>query len=246
MSILGIAKKIGKHAIKALPGGDIAVDVLDALGDMGQGRAAGRQAAAATNHDRDILAQQAYANRQGSILRAAEASAQQNRADAELGLAAPSMRAKQAVLGDALKNYAYKAPTHARANVVDFGSPFTLSDDTRALGGLLSSGALADQRAGNSPLDKVDFMRSLIDAPQMTPLPKSGWLDKVLELSGFAGDVGEAVRGQREPSVARELSVADITPVRPGVPNVGTPANISTPDQYHYLRAPRLKRFGNG
>lgn len=163
------------------------------LGGIGKGRAEGREAEADLNYKRDNQALDAYSLQQRSILDAAHAMASQNRTDAEMGLAAPSMRGKQALLGDALANFQYKAPTHARANVVDFGSPYNLSDSTRQLGGLLSSGALKDQQQGNSPLEKVDFMSMLIDPPNQTALPKSGWLDKVLNTAGAVGSIGGAI-----------------------------------------------------
>jgi hypothetical protein len=179
MGILAAAGAIGKIA-----------------GGAAKGRADGRKAEADVNLQRDQLTSDNYRTQQGSLLDAAQGMANQNRTDAEMGLTAPSMRAKQAMLGDALKNFQYKAPTHGSANVVDFGSPYTLSDSTRELGGLLSTGALADQKKGNSPLEKIDYMKMILQAPGQTPLPKAGWLDKVLNgasaIGGLAGAFGEA------------------------------------------------------
>lgn len=191
------------------------------FGGAAKGRAEGRKAEADVNLQRDQLASNQYATRQGSMLDAARGMADQNRTDAEMGLMAPSMRAKQAMLGDALKNFQYKAPTHARANVVDFGSPYQLSDSTRELGGLLSTGALADQQKGNSPLEKVDFMSMLMDAPGQTPLPKSSWLDKVLNTAGavgsLAGGVSEVMGGAGGgPTLAGQYAQGKVPNVRFG------------------------------
>lgn len=191
------------------------------FGGMGKGRAEGRKAEADVNLQRDQLATSQYGVQQRSMLDAAQGMAQQNQTDAQMGLTAPSMRAKQALLGDALKNYSYKAPTHARANVVDFGSPYNISDSTRQLGGLLSSGALADQQKGNSPLEKVDYMSMLMKAPGQTALPKSSWLDKVLNGAGaigsLAGGVGEMMGGANAaPTTANQFATGVIPKVRFG------------------------------
>jgi hypothetical protein len=212
MAILAGASAIGKIA-----------------GGLGKGRADGRAAEAGVNLDRDQLATSQYGIQQRSMLDAAQGMAQQNQTDAQMGLMAPSMRAKQALLGDSLKNFQYKAPTHARANVVDFGSPYNLSDSTRELGGLLSTGALADQQKGNSPLEKVDYMSMLMKAPGQTALPKSSWLDKVLNgasaIGSLAGGAQEIMGGGQTTA----KSIADIVPVQTGFPKFGT--NV---------------RFGNG
>jgi hypothetical protein len=213
MGILAGASAIGKIA-----------------GGLGKGRAEGRKTEADVNLQRDQLASSQYGTQQRSLLDAANAMAGQNVTDAQMGLQAPSMRAKQALLGDALKNFQYKAPTHARANVVDFGSPYNLSDSTRELGGLLSTGALADQRQGNSPLEKVDFMSNILKPPTQTSLPQSGWLDKVLNtasaIGSFAG-AGKDLMGGDEPTKAK--SIADMVPIESGVPNFGMPTMLGAP-----------------
>jgi hypothetical protein len=164
-------------------------------GGLSKGRADGRKAEADVNLERDKLTTSQYGTQQGAMLDAAQAMAGQNRTDAEMGLQAPSMRAKQALLGDALKNFSYKTPTHARANVVDFGSPYNLSESTRELGGLLSTGALADQQKGNSPLEKVDFMSAILKPPTQAALPQSSWLDKLLNTASAVGSFAGAGAG---------------------------------------------------
>lgn len=202
------------------------------LGGIGKGRAEGRQAEANVNLNRDHLATSQYGIQQRSMLDAADGMARQNLDTAKLGLEAPQMRAKQAAMGDMLANFNYKAPTHARANVVDFGSPFNPSASSRELGRLLSSGALADQKQGNSPLQQVDYMSMLMKAPGQTPLPKASWLDKLLNTAGAVGSIGGAVgeaMGGAGGGETTAKSIADIVPVQTGVPNFGTPASISAP-----------------
>jgi hypothetical protein len=213
-------------------------------GGLGKGRADGRAAEADINYKRDNQQLDRYATQQRSILDAAQAMASQNKTDAQMGLDAPTARGKQALLGDALANYQYKAPTHARANVVDFGSPFNLSANTRELGGMLSAGALNDQKQGNSPLSKVDFQSALIAPPNQTALPQSSWLDKLLNAAGtvgtIAGGVGEAANAfGGEKSTAK--SIADFVPVETGVPSgFGTPVSFSSP-QFRTGRIPKVR-----
>jgi hypothetical protein len=203
MGILAAAGAIGKVA-----------------GGLGKGRADGRKAEADVNLDRDQLATSQYGMQQGAMLNAANAMAGQNQTDAQMGLQAPSMRAKQALLGDALSGFEYKAPTHARANVVDFGSPYKVSDSTRELGGLLSTGALADQKQGNSPLEKVDFMSMLLKAPGQTPLPQSNWLDKILNSASAIGSIGGGI-GEAAKALGGSTTAGDLAAGRIGkVPNV--------------------------
>jgi hypothetical protein len=185
-------------------------------GGISKGRAEGRKAEADMNLQRDQLATTQYGTQQRSLLDAAQAMAGQNVTDAQIGLQAPSMRAKQALLGDALKGFQYKAPTHARANVVDFGSPYDISDSTRELGGLLSTGALSDQREGNSPLDKVDFMSHILKSPGQKPLPQGNWLDKVLAIGSIGGGIGEAAKALGGSTTAGDLAAGRIGKV----PNV--------------------------
>jgi hypothetical protein len=188
-------------------------------GGISKGRAEGRKAEADMNLQRDQLATTQYGTQQRSLLDAAQAMAGQNVTDAQIGLQAPSMRAKQALLGDALKGFQYKAPTHARANVVDFGSPYDISDSTRELGGLLSTGALSDQREGNSPLDKVDFMSHILKSPGQKPLPQGNWLDKVLNtasvIGSFAG-AGSGMMNPNDPTTAGQVAVGKVPNVRFG------------------------------
>lgn len=223
MGLLDFLKPIGKAAAGLVPGGRSVLDVAEAMGGMagalGKGRADGRVAEANVNAGRDQTALNQYGMQQGSILRAAENMAQQNQTDAQMGLQAPSMRAKQALLGDQMAGFQWKPPTHARANVVDFGSPFNISANTRELGGMLSSGALADQKQGNSPLEKVDFLSQLIAPPGQTPLPKASWLDKILNTAGAVGGIAGAVNGLREneePSVANQFALGKAPKVRFG------------------------------
>jgi hypothetical protein len=188
-------------------------------GGISKGRAEGRKAEADMNLQRDQLATTQYGTQQRSLLDAAQAMAGQNVTDAQIGLQAPSMRAKQALLGDALKGFQYKAPTHARANVVDFGSHYDISDSTRELGGLLSTGALSDQREGNSPLDKVDFMSHILKSPGQKPLPQGNWLDKVLNtasvIGSFAG-AGSGMMNPNDPTTAGQVAVGKVPNVRFG------------------------------
>lgn len=204
MGILAAAGAIGKIA-----------------GGLGKGRADGRKAEADVNLQRDQLATSQYATQQGAMLNAARGMADQNLNDAQIGLTAPSMRGRQAVMGDLLANFQHKVPTHARANVIDFGSPVNLSDSTRKLGGLLSSGALADQEKGNSPLEKVDFMSMLMKAPSQAPLPKSSWLDTLLNTAGTVGALaGGAAEAKNAfggtPSTASQLALINPPKVRFG------------------------------
>ena len=188
------------------------------LGGIGKGRAEGRQAEANVNLNRDNLATSQYGIQQRSMLDAADGMARQNFDTARMGLEAPQMRAKQAAMGDMLANFNFKTPSHARANVVDFGSPFTPSASSRQLGGLLSSGALADQQQGNSPLEQVDYMSMLMKPPGQTPLPKSSWLDKLLNTAGAVGSiggaVGEAMNPAEQPTTAGQFAMGKIPNVR--------------------------------
>lgn len=139
------------------------------------GRAEGRATDAQFQQRQDQLGQQRY----GNVL---------NRADTELAqkkyaLSAPQQRADNSVRGDVLANVRdfRFSPTFGGGSTGG-KRPSILSDNTRALGALMSSDALKSQQGGDSfaPIENV---------PGLTPLPHAGAFDKVLTTAGTIGSL---------------------------------------------------------
>ena len=143
-----------------------------------------------------------------------------NLADADLrqrqfGLTAPGQRAGNAVRGDILANARDVSfaglPAGITPPTISGGlRPSMFSDNTRALGGELSSQALAGQRAGDhfAPLPALpDYLKpkayqgtpyvapspyqSPSAPPGLTPLSSSGKLDSILNTAGAMGSIAD-------------------------------------------------------
>lgn len=169
--ILGAAGKVAQGLGKTAP----------ELAAMAQGRADGRLTDATLQQRQDQLAQSRYTN----TLNKANTEMDQ----AKYALTAPQQRASNSVRGDVLANvqdFSYGAPRMVGNIPVPTSTggrrPSILSDNTRQLGRLMSSEALASQQAGNpfSALEQV---------PGLTPLPQPGVTDKILNTAGTIGSL---------------------------------------------------------
>jgi hypothetical protein len=158
MSYLGLAGKVG-----------------DALGAAGAGAAQGRITQTELNQKQDALALQRYNDQL---------------AGARFSLQAPQMRAANSVKGDILSNakdFAWGAPSMVGNIPVPSSTgglrPSIFSDNTRALGGQMSSDALAGARSGADNLP----------VPNLTPMDTAGAGSGYLTTAGIIGGLSDAL-----------------------------------------------------
>lgn len=194
----------GGASLAGIPGilataGRIAGAAAPALGAIASGRTQGRVEQGLMNQRQDQLAEQRYRDQ-------LSANENQNRfnlsaADADLArrkfaLAAPGQRASNSVRGDILANaqdtHITGLPAGVNVPTISGGlRPSMFSANTRALGGELSSQALAGQRAGDN-FDPLNYVAPP-DAPGVTPLPQAGALDKILTTTGTVGSLASMI-----------------------------------------------------
>lgn len=176
--------------------GKIAGAVAPSAAALARGRAEGRAVDAAANQRQDALNLQRY----GNVLNAANTDLARRR----FALTAPDARASNAVHGDLLANardFSYGAPRMVGNIPVPTSSggrrPSILSDNTRALGRLMSQQALTGQQAG-------DAFAPLESAPTLTNLPGPNVGDKILTTAGTIGSLydsfDEALKKYRRPT----------------------------------------------
>lgn len=173
-------------------------NVADALGGMSTARAAGRQAEnqAAYLGDRNII--DLYKAQQ-------DAAANRNTIDLsqkKFTLEAPQLRASNSVRGDVLANAQDATVSGISPNIpvptISGGlRPSMFSQNTRALGGLMSEQALASQKSGDtfSPLPDTT-------APSLTPVSQPGKLDTFLNTASSIGSLASLIpyaRRQKKP-----------------------------------------------
>lgn len=149
----------------------------EALSAIEQGRAQGRVAQTGINQSQDRLQQQRY----------------QNELDAaKLNLSAPGQRAKTSVQGDILANaqpFKFTGGTHMAGNIPVPDStgglnPGIFSANTRALGGQLSSNALADNTSMGG--------KAIGAPPEISPTDNATGLDSILNTASIVGGLGSA------------------------------------------------------
>ena len=175
MSLWSAIGRIGAVAAAPFTGGAslAALPVIDGLGQLSAGTAAGRQQGretqAAMQQRQDQLNQSRYQNQLSA---------------AELNLRAPMIRAGQSVRGDILANaqpFQWTGQTQMVGNIpvpqsTGGLSPALFSDNTRSLGRLLSAGAVGQQGVNDG--------RAIEAPPELTPLPQAGRTDSLLSTIG--------------------------------------------------------------
>lgn len=160
--ILGTAGKVAAGYKKV--GG-----ILNAAGDLAQGRAEGRAQESVINQAQDRNAISATS----------------------VNLGAGPKRGAQAVQGDVLANakpFRFTGSTHMVGNIpvpdAEGGlSPSLFSDSTRKLGTQLSSDALTAQQTDHG------------NPASLTPIPQAGTFDKILSTAGTIGSLYDAYSG---------------------------------------------------
>ena len=179
MSFWGALGAIGSLAAAPFTGGTSLSWLPAAIGAGGAaadaiagGRAQGRLQQTGVNQNEDLINQRRY----------------QNALDAaKLNLGAPGQRAANSVRGDILANaqpFKFTGGTKMVGNIpvpVSEGglNPGIFSPNTRALGGQLSSQALADNTAMNG--------KAIEAPPALTQNPQAGTLDSILQTAGIIG-----------------------------------------------------------
>lgn len=210
----------------AIPWGEIIGAAAQVAGSAAAARARGKAetATATQSQDRNELAgYQTDASKDLSSMNA-ETQAKLDRAlgmlkQYETQLSAPGARAGNAVRGDILANVqdaTVSAP--AGVNVTSFGGglrPSMFSGNTRALGSQMSREALLDQLGGSpTPYSDVQLpdyasIRAR-KAPNLTPLPQSSAMDKILEGVGTYGSLAAALakgfQQDQQPTTAATLA----------------------------------------
>jgi hypothetical protein len=177
---------------------------------LAAGRAAGRMDEATMNQRQDTLAEARYRDQiaatQGqNVYNQNTANFGLNKAETDLAqrnytLAAPGKRASNSVRGDILANAHDVAisglPKGVNVPTITGGlRPSMFSDNTRALGGLMSTQALEQQRAGDqfAPLPDMPGYTAPPSAPGLTPLPQASTLDKILTTTGTIGSLASTI-----------------------------------------------------
>lgn len=162
-------------SLPAILGG--ASGAMGALGGVASGRQQGRETEAAFQQRQDQIAQQRYQN---------------ELAAARLNLDAPQVRAQQSVRGDILANAQPFQITGqqmvGRIPVPTFTgglNPGLFSDNTRSLGRMLSAGAVGQQGVNDG--------RAIEAPPGLTPLPRAGRADSILNMIGQIGPLLNAI-----------------------------------------------------
>jgi len=207
---LGTAAKIGG----ALSSGNsylgTAGKVAGVLGDYAAGRQADRMAEGNANlsADRNVLDRYRIqagntVNENNFALGRVNAGAELSQADLaqkNFSLAAPRARASNSVRGDILANAKDASVSGISPNTpvptISGGlRPSMFSANTRALGGEMSSQALASQKAG----DTFKELPSLPDyvqpppAPALAGLPQANTFDNILNTAATIGSIGGAM-----------------------------------------------------
>jgi hypothetical protein len=205
----------------------VAGRVGDAAGALAAGRAAGRIDQSKMNNQQDQLAmlrarlEQERSNSE-NVFGMSKYNASANEANShnafnlnnagvdlsrrQFQLEAPQARAKNSVRGDYLAN-AHNTTVSlppgfagGRAIHINRGfGPDNFSANTRALGGVMSSQALAGQQAGDQfdPINYVSPSEGLpnyVSAPQipgLTPQPQANAFDKILTTAGTVGSLAD-------------------------------------------------------
>ena len=139
---------------------------------------------AATSNANNNASQEAtsrYGVQQGATSTALNNQSQENMQRAQLGLQAPSVRARQSVLGSLMENMQpvsveAKGQVRGRVPVISGGlTPAALSANTRQQGAALSKQALEAQLTGSDVPAATNFMGGVLQAPAATDF-KSGIL----------------------------------------------------------------------
>lgn len=182
------------------------------LGNVAQGRQAGRAAETNVLQQQDQTALQRFLAAQNAQNNAGQLDLQRK----QFSLQAPGQRAANSTRGDILATLQKPTLTdqqqqNPRAHIVDFlsGAP-TLSDNTRALGRAMSQQALDSQNAGDTFTGG-----ELLPVPQASALPKPTGLDKFLNIAGgigtgmgIAGEIGSMIGGQPQQTTAGQYANA--------------------------------------
>lgn len=198
---------------------------------------------------KDRGAMDRYSTRQGATTTALgqEEAGKLNRA--QLGLQAPTIRAKQSLLGSAMENMQPVSvsglPTRLQGRVPTISgglSPSMLSDTTRAHGKELQRAALAAQFSGSDIPAATDFKSGILDAPEMvdfeggvlaTPemqkYKQAGKLEKALGIGGLLGSMIGGI-GDLMPQAGETMRLNNAMPTPyAGTDMYGNAANFQLP-----------------
>lgn len=195
---------------------DTAGRVADAIGAASSGRAAGRatEAQLAQGANRNIIdlyrAQQDAANSENAFgLNKVSAGIGVGNLDLnqkQFSLDAPGKRASNSVRGDILANAQDAVGSGISPNIpvptITGGlRPSMFSANTRALGGEMSSQALASQKAGDqfAPLPTLPDYKAGPAAPSLTDVPQAGKLDSILNVASSIGGLMGSIPYKRTP-----------------------------------------------
>lgn len=174
----------------------VAGGVGDIMGNAGQAAAEGRRADNNQTLAQNYLTANLFNTRQNATSHAldAEESGKLNRA--QLGLQAPTVRARQSILGSMMENMqpvtVSGLPEGLRGHVPTISgglTPAMLSDTTRAHGKELQRAALAAQMSGSDIPGATDFKSGILDAPTMPGYQTAGRTESALGTGGLLGSI---------------------------------------------------------
>lgn len=166
---------------------------------------------------RNALLANIYGTRQGAQLNAARMGSDEQMAHAgidmdrkKFALAAPDVRASQAVRGNLLQNIQPVSfsglPDRVASRIPTMTgglTPAALGPEARQMGALLARQAVMNELKGDTfePLQRTNFQASVLPEPKLEDYQKSGLLEKILGGLGLAGSIagglGEAGVGKR-------------------------------------------------
>lgn len=186
-----------------------------ALADYGQGRADARltESNAAQGANRNIIdlyqAQQQATNAENSFglgkVSAGLGIGNLDLNQKQFSLDAPGKRASNSVRGDILANAQDATVSGVSPNIpvptISGGlRPSMFSANTRALGGEMSSQALASQRAGDqfAPLPTLPDYVPGPAVPSLTDVPQAGKTDSILNTAGLVGSLASMIPYQKK------------------------------------------------
>lgn len=165
-------------------------------------RAAGRATEADLTMQRDRDRTDQYRVQQDAILTLARLLEQGTMDRARLGIEAPSARAKQTMMGDAMAGIQNVAPQGVPSHIpsVSFSGglrPSLLGSTSRAAGSTLARDAYSALLSGKDVPAAMDPKSLLLTPPTETPLPQAGKIDSILNalslIGGVAGSGGSVL-----------------------------------------------------
>lgn len=170
------------------------------MGKAGGGAASERQSANNFAQQQGQLQNQQYGTQQSALANLLNTQQRDSMDRARLGVAAPSQRMRQAVLGSLLQNLqAAKVTPPAGVNMGQMSgglTPDALSGAVRAGGGELQRQALIALLTGSDMPKSVDYVQQgMLKPPTLPTFKQPGKLESILSAGGLVGAGASGLMG---------------------------------------------------